>query len=278
MLYYLSIALYNQRISPKMRTEPVILHDENGFAAMHKAGALAAEVLDMITEHVTAGITTLELDTICHEYILAHNAIPAPLNYKGFPKSTCISLNHVVCHGIPSEKKLADGDILNIDITVILDGWYGDSSRMYWVGEPSVKAKNLCRVTYECLMLGIEAAKPGNTLGDIGAAIQTHAHNNRFSVVRDFTGHGLGQVFHTAPTVLHYGKAGTGMALKPGMIFTIEPMINAGNHDTKILADGWTAVTRDKSLSAQFEHSIGITETGAEIFTNSAKAMNFPPY
>jgi methionyl aminopeptidase len=278
MLYYLSIALYNQRISPKMRTEPVILHDENGFAAMRKAGALAAEVLDMITEHVTAGITTLELDTICHEYILAHNAIPAPLNYKGFPKSTCISLNHVVCHGIPSEKKLADGDILNIDITVILDGWYGDSSRMYWAGEPSVKAKNLCRVTYECLMLGIEAAKPGNTLGDIGAAIQTHAHNNRFSVVRDFTGHGLGQVFHTAPTVLHYGKAGTGMALKPGMIFTIEPMINAGNHDTKILADGWTAVTRDKSLSAQFEHSIGITETGAEIFTNSAKAMNFPPY
>ena len=278
MLYYLSIALYNQRISPKMRTEPVILHDENGFAAMRKAGALAAEVLDMITEHVTAGITTLELDTICHEYILAHNAIPAPLNYKGFPKSTCISLNHVVCHGIPSEKKLADGDILNIDITVILDGWYGDSSRMYWVDEPSVKAKNLCRVTYECLMLGIEAAKPGNTLGDIGAAIQTHAHNNRFSVVRDFTGHGLGQVFHTAPTVLHYGKAGTGMALKPGMIFTIEPMINAGNHDTKILADGWTAVTRDKSLSAQFEHSIGITETGAEIFTNSAKAMNFPPY
>jgi methionyl aminopeptidase len=278
MLYYLSIALYNQRKSPKMRTEPVILHDENGFAAMRKAGALAAEVLDMITEHVTAGITTLELDTICHEYILAHNAIPAPLNYKGFPKSTCISLNHVVCHGIPSEKKLADGDILNIDITVILDGWYGDSSRMYWVGEPSVKAKNLCRVTYECLMLGIEAAKPGNTLGDIGAAIQTHAHNNRFSVVRDFTGHGLGQVFHTAPTVLHYGKAGTGMALKPGMIFTIEPMINAGNHDTKILADGWTAVTRDKSLSAQFEHSIGITETGAEIFTNSAKAMNFPPY
>ena len=278
MLYYLSIALYNQRISPKMRTEPVILHDENGFAAMRKAGALAAEVLDMITEHVTAGITTLELDTICHEYILAHNAIPAPLNYKGFPKSTCISLNHVVCHGIPSEKKLADGDILNIDITVILDGWYGDSSRMYWVGEPSVKAKNLCRVTYECLMLGIEAAKPGNTLGDIGAAIQTHAHNKRFSVVRDFTGHGLGQVFHTAPTVLHYGKAGTGMALKPGMIFTIEPMINAGNHDTKILADGWTAVTRDKSLSAQFEHSIGITETGAEIFTNSAKAMNFPPY
>ena len=278
MLYYLNIALYNQRISPKMRTEPVILHDENGFAAMRKAGALAAEVLDMITEHVTAGITTLELDTICHEYILAHNAIPAPLNYKGFPKSTCISLNHVVCHGIPSEKKLADGDILNIDITVILDGWYGDSSRMYWIGEPSVKAKNLCRVTYECLMLGIEAAKPGNTLGDIGAAIQTHAHNNRFSVVRDFTGHGLGQVFHTAPTVLHYGKAGTGMALKPGMIFTIEPMINAGNHNTKVLADGWTAVTRDKSLSAQFEHSIGITETGAEIFTNSAKAMNFPPY
>ena len=261
-----------------MRTEPVILHDETGFAAMRKAGALAADVLDMVTEHVSAGITTLELDKICHDYIVAHDAIPAPLNYKGFPKSTCISLNHVVCHGIPSEKKLVDGDILNIDITVILNGWYGDSSRMYWVGEPSIKAQNLCRVTYECLMLGIEAAKPGNTLGDIGSAIQHHAHNNRFSVVRDFTGHGLGQVFHTAPTVLHYGEAGSGMELKPGMIFTIEPMINAGHFDTKILSDGWTAVTRDKSLSAQFEHSIGITETGTEIFTSSAKSLNFPPY
>ena len=261
-----------------MRSEPVILHDENGFAAMRKAGALAAEVLDMITAYINEGITTEELDKICHDYILNHNAIPAPLNYKGFPKATCISLNHVVCHGIPGPKKLVTGDVLNIDITVILDGWYGDSSRMYWVGEPSVKAQNLCKVTYECLMLGIEAARPGNTLGDIGAAIQEHAHKNRFSVVRDFTGHGLGQVFHTAPTVLHYGQKGTGMMLEPGMIFTIEPMINAGRYETKILADGWTAVTRDKSLSAQFEHSIGITEDGAEIFTLSPTGNHCPPY
>ena len=261
-----------------MRSEPVILHDENGFAAMRKAGALAAEVLDMVTAYVNEGITTEELDKICHDYILNHNAIPAPLNYKGFPKATCISLNHVVCHGIPGSKKLVTGDVLNIDITVILDGWYGDSSRMYWVGEPSVKAQNLCKVTYECLMLGIEAARPGNTLGDIGAAIQEHAHKHRFSVVRDFTGHGLGQVFHTAPTVLHYGQKGTGMMLEPGMIFTIEPMINAGRYETKILADGWTAVTRDKSLSAQFEHSIGITEDGAEIFTLSPTGNHCPPY
>ena len=261
-----------------MRSETVIRHGAEGFRGMHKAGRLAAEVLDMITPHVIAGASTEHLDRLCHDYILAHGATPAPLNYKGFPKATCISLNHVVCHGIPGTKKLIDGDILNIDITVILDGWYGDTSRMFYVGTPSVKAKRLTEVTYECLMRGIEAARPGNTLGDIGHAIQSYAEGLRFSVVRDFTGHGLGQVFHTSPTVLHYGDPKTSMTLMPGMIFTIEPMINAGRHDTKILNDGWTAVTRDKSLSAQFEHSIGITEGEAEIFTLSPAGLSFPPY
>ena len=261
-----------------MRTEPVILHDEGGFAAMRAAGRLAATVLDMIVPHVVAGVTTGELDRICHEFIEAHGAVPAPLNYKGFPKATCISLNHVVCHGIPGEKTIRDGDILNIDITVILDGWYGDTSRMYFVGEPSVKAHLLTKVTYDCLMRGIEAARPGNTLGDIGHAIQRHAESNRFSVVRDFTGHGLGQTFHCAPTVLHFGTPGSGLKLEPGMIFTIEPMINAGRHETKILGDGWTAVTRDRSLSAQFEHSIGITDGAPEIFTLSPAGYTAPPY
>lgn len=261
-----------------MRTEPVIRHTAEGFAGMRAAGRLAAEVLDMIAPHVVAGATTQRLDQLCHDYIVAHGAIPAPLNYKGFPKSTCISLNHVVCHGIPGEKSLRDGDILNIDVTVILDSWYGDTSRMYYVGTPSIKAKLLTEVTYDCLMRGIGAARPGNTLGDIGHAIQSHAESLRFSVVRDFTGHGLGQTFHCAPTVLHYGNPGAGMTLEPGMIFTIEPMINAGKADTKILADGWTAVTRDKSLSAQFEHSIGITEAEAEIFTLSPAGHTCPPY
>ena len=261
-----------------MRESNVLIHDEAGFQGMRKAGALAADVLDMITEHVKKGTTTQMLDEICHEYIIKQGAIPAPLNYKGFPKSTCISLNHVVCHGIPGDRKLLSGDILNIDVTVILDGWYGDTSRMYYVDKPPIKSQRLTEVTYDCLMFGIEAAKPGNRLGDIGYAIQTCAEKNRFSVVRDFTGHGLGKVFHCAPSVLHFGNPGTGMLLEPGMIFTIEPMINAGKPETKILSDGWTAVTRDKSASAQFEHSIGITETGAEIFTSSAIGFKFPPY
>jgi methionyl aminopeptidase len=261
-----------------MRQEPVMLHGEDGFIGMRNAGALAAKVLDMVTPHVIEGVTTEALDNLCHEFILDHKAIPAPLNYKGFPKSTCISLNHVVCHGIPGGKRLQDGDILNIDVTVILDGWYGDTSRMFWVGTPSVKAQNLTQITYDCLMMAIKAAKPGATLGDIGYIIQRHAESHRFSVVRDFTGHGLGRVFHTAPTVLHYGTPGTGLKLEPGMIFTIEPMINAGHYATKILSDGWTAVTRDKSLSAQFEHSIGITEDGAEIFTLSPEALHHPPF
>lgn len=261
-----------------MRTDPVILHDETGFSAMRATGRLAASVLDMISQHVRPGVTTEELDRICHDYISAHGAVPAPLNYKGFPKATCISLNHVVCHGIPGPKTLRNGDILNIDVTVILDGWYGDTSRMYFVGEPSVKARRLTAVTYDCLMRGIEAARPGNTLGDIGHAIQSHAEAQRFSVVRDFTGHGLGQTFHCAPTVLHFGNPGAGMKLEPGMIFTIEPMINAGRAETKILGDGWTAVTRDRSLSAQFEHSIGITNDEPEIFTLSPAGHTQPPY
>ena len=258
--------------------EQVVLHNKDAFLSMHKAGALAAEVLDMITPFVKEGITTEKLNNLCHQYIISKGATPAPLNYKGFPKSTCISINHVVCHGIPSEKKLSNGDILNIDVTVIREGWYGDTSRMYWVGNPSVKAQNLTKVTYDCLMLAIEKAKPGNTLGDIGHVIQEYAEKNRFSVVRDFTGHGLGKVFHTSPTVLHFGKPKTGLILEPGMIFTIEPMINEGGYSTKILNDGWTAVTRDKSLSAQFEHSLGITEDGCEIFTLSKKGFNYPPY
>ena len=261
-----------------MRGEQVILHGSEGFAGMRAAGQLAATVLDMITEHVQAGIETQKLDQICHDFIIDNGATPAPLNYKGFPKSTCISLNHVVCHGIPGTKTLQNGDVLNIDVTVILNGWYGDTSRMYFVGDVPVKAKNLCRTTYECLMLGIEAAKPGNHLGDIGAAIQQHAEAKRFSVVRDFTGHGLGRVFHCAPTILHYGTAGKGLKLEPGMIFTIEPMIDAGKYDVKILEDGWTAVTRDRSLSAQFEHSIGITDDGAEIFTLSPAGYTQPPF
>ena len=254
------------------------LHNENEFSKMRKAGELAAEVLDYITDFVKPNVSTEELDRLCHDYILKNNAKPAPLNYKGYPKSTCISVNHVVCHGIPGEKILQNGDILNIDVTVILDDWFGDTSRMFFVGDPSAKAKILTRVTYECMMLGIEQVRPGNRVGDIGYAIQKHAEKNRFSVVRDFTGHGLGRVFHTAPTILHYGEKDTGVLLKEGMFFTIEPMINVGGHEVKILSDGWTARTKDYSLSAQFEHSVGVTSTGYEIFTLSKKNFTQPPY
>ncbi len=245
---------------------------------MRAAGKLAAETLDMITAHVKPGVTTLALDTLCHDFILAHNAIPAPLNYRGFPKSTCISINHVVCHGIPGERALISGDILNIDITVILDGWYGDSSRMYCAGPPSTKARNLIEATHEALMRGLEAARPGATLGDIGYAIQSFVEGQRFSVVRDFCGHGIGRRFHAPPNILHYGKPGEGPELKPGMFLTIEPMVNAGRPEVKVLDDGWTAVTRDRSLSAQFEHMIGVTETGIEIFTLSPAGLFKPPY
>lgn len=251
----------------------------DGFDGMRKAGQLAAAALDMITDAVVPGVTTDALDRLLESFIRDHHAIPAPLGYKGYPRATCISVNHVVCHGIPSDKKLEDGDILNIDVTVILDGWYGDTSRMYLCGpNVHVKARNLVDVTYESLMRGIAAVKPGATLGDVGHAIQTYVESHRFSVVRDFCGHGLGRQFHTPPSVLHYGRPGEGDILKPGMFFTIEPMVNAGKYPVKILSDGWTAVTRDRSLSAQFEHSLGVTETGCEIFTLSPKGLTKPPY
>jgi len=256
------------------------IHKLEDFQKMREAGKLAAQVLDYIAEFVVPGVTTNKLDELCHDYIIKHNAIPAPLNYRGFPKSICTSLNHEVCHGIPSERVLKDGDILNIDVTVILDGWHGDTNRTYFVGDNvSIKAKRLVGITYECIMLGIEQVKPGAHIGDIGYAIQTHAEKNGFSVVRDYVGHGIGRVFHDEPSVPHYGKQGQGIELQEGMFFTIEPMINAGRHETKLNAfDGWTVTTRDRSLSAQFEHTIGVTKTGYEIFTLSPKGMNCPPF
>jgi len=245
---------------------------------MRKAGRLAAEALDFITPHVVPGVTTAELDRLCAEFIAKRGAISAPLNYRGFPRSICTSVNHVVCHGIPGDKKLEDGDIVNIDVTPIVDGWHGDSSRMYYAGRPGVKARKLCEITYESLMLGIKAVRPGATLGDIGHVIQNHVERRRFSVVREFCGHGVGRVFHEPPNVMHYGEPGSGLVLKEGMFFTIEPMINAGRAETKILSDGWTAVTKDKSLSAQFEHTIGVTRDGCEIFTLSPKGWHCPPY
>lgn len=257
----------------------ITLHGPEEFAAMRKAGQLAAEVLDMITPHVVPGVSTEHLNTICHDFIISYDAVPAPLNYRGFPKSICTSVNHVVCHGIPGEQVLKDGDIVNIDVTVIVDGWHGDTSRMYWAGEPAIKAKRLTQVTYESMMKGIELVKPGVKLGDIGYAIQKHAEAHRYGVVRDYCGHGIGRVFHTAPNILHYGRQGTGLTLEEGMFFTIEPMLNAGNHRTILSKhDGWTVTTRDKSLSAQFEHTIGVTKDGFEIFTASPKGFTQPMY
>ncbi|WP_119459933.1 type I methionyl aminopeptidase [Rhodospirillaceae bacterium SYSU D60014] len=253
-------------------------HDAAAFEAMRRAGRLAAETLDFITPHVRPGVTTGDLDRMCHGFIVGHGAVPAPLNYRGFPKSICTSINHVVCHGIPGDKKLQDGDVMNIDVTVILDGWHGDTSRMFFVGKPGVKAQRLIDVTYQAMMRGIEAVRPGATVGDIGHAIQSFAEGHRFSVVRDFCGHGIGRVFHDAPSILHYGRPGTGPVLREGMFFTVEPMINAGRYDVKILDDGWTAVTRDRSLSAQFEHTVGVTADGYEIFTRSPTGLDRPPY
>ena len=243
---------------------------------MRRAGKLAAEVLDFITPHVVPGVTTGKLDQLCHNFIIDHGAIPSPLNYRGFPKSICTSINHVVCHGIPGEKVLRNGDIVNIDITVTLDGWHGDTSRMFPVGNIGVKAKRLVEITYQALMRGIEVVQPGATLGDIGYAIQSFVEDQRFSVVRDFCGHGLGRIFHAPPSILHYGTPGEGTKIREGMFFTIEPMINAGRYETKVLSDGWTAVTKDRSLSAQFEHSVGITKNGAEIFTLSQNGTDLP--
>ena len=258
--------------------QKIKIHGSEGFAAMRRAGLLAAKVLDFVTPHVQASITTQELDKLCHDFILDHDAVPAPLNYRGFPKSICTSVNHVVCHGIPGEKKLVDGDILNIDITVIVDGWHGDSSRMFCIGKVPLKAARLIDVTYESMMLGIASVRPGVTLGDIGYSIQSFAERRRCSVVRDFCGHGIGKIFHDAPSVLHYGAPNTGITLHEGMFFTIEPMINLGRFEVKILSDGWTAVTKDRSLSAQFEHTIGVTSNGYEIFTLSPQGLDKPPY
>jgi methionyl aminopeptidase len=256
----------------------VKIHDDEGFAAMRRAGRLAAETLDYIAPRVQPGVTTGELDRLCHDFIVAAGAIPAPLNYRGFPKSICTSINHVVCHGIPGDKRLQDGDIINIDITVILDGWHGDTSRMFCVGKVGVKAQKLVDVTYEAMMRGIQAVRPGATLGDIGHAIQSYAESHRFSVVRDFCGHGIGKVFHDTPSILHFGRPGLGPPLRPGMFVTVEPRINAGRHEVKVLEDGWTAVTRDRSLSAQFEHTIAVTADGCEIFTRSPAGLDRPPY
>jgi len=256
---------------------PIRLHGAEGFEGMRKAGRLAAEVLDMLTPHVVPDVVTADLDAMTYDYVRARGAVPATIFYRGYSYSLCISVNHVVCHGMPSARKLKDGDIVNIDVTVVVDGWHGDTSRMFLVGDVPLKARRLVEVTHECLERGIAMAKPGNTLGDVGHAIQSHAEKNRMSVVRDFCGHGLGRVFHDAPNVVHVGKPGKGVPLRPGMFFTIEPMINLGKPHVKILSDGWTAVTRDRSLSAQFEHSVGVTATGVEIFTLSQRHGEKPP-
>ncbi len=261
------------------RDGTIKLHGPQGFEGMRKAGRLAAEILDALAEQVRPGVSTEALDTFVREMMLDGGAVPATLGYRGYTHSCCISINHVVCHGIPSPgKTLRDGDIVNIDVTPLLDGWHGDTSRMYLVGDVPLKARRLVEVTHECLMIGIAQARPGARLGDIGAAIQAHAEQYRYGVVRDFCGHGLGRLFHDAPEVVHAARAGTGPELKAGMFMTIEPMINLGRPHVKLLGDGWTAVTRDKSLSAQFEHSIGITDEGAEIFTLSPTGRDKPPY
>jgi methionyl aminopeptidase len=261
-----------------LRSSAIRIHDEEGFEGMRKAGRLVAEALDMITPFVQPGVTTGEIDDRMREFTLDHGALPACLGYKGYTKTVCTSINHVVCHGIPSDKVLKDGDIVNIDHTVIVDGWHGDSSRMYPVGEINARARKLIDVTYEGIELGLAQVKPGNTFGDIGYAIQRHVEAARMSVVRDFCGHGIGRLFHDNPNVLHYGRKGEGATLKPGMFFTIEPMVNLGKPAVKVLSDGWTAVTRDKSLSAQCEHSIGVTEDGLEIFSASPTGIFRPKF
>ena len=259
-----------------LRDGTIKLHGPDGFEGMRKAGRLAAEILDAMYDIVKPGVTTGEIDDAVRRMTIEGGGVPATLGYRGFEHSCCVSLNNVVCHGIPGDKIIRDGDVLNIDVTPLLGGWHGDSSRMYIAGEIPLRARRLIEVTYECLMIGIEHARPGARLGDIGAAIQAHAEGHRYGVVREFCGHGLGRIFHDAPEVVHAGRAGTGPELRPGMFFTIEPMINLGKPGVKMLSDGWTAVTRDRSLSAQFEHSIGITETGCEIFTKSPKGLDGP--
>jgi methionyl aminopeptidase len=274
-----ALAASSKSAEPQAAAEGIIrLHGPDAFAAMRKAGQLAAAALDMLTPHVKPGITTQFLDDLIFEFAMDHKALPATLNYRGYTKSICTSINHVVCHGIPVQKPMREGDIINVDVTLIVDGWHGDTSRMYPVGAIKTKAERLIKITHEALMLGVAAVKPGNTTGDIGHAIQTFAERERCSVVRDFCGHGLGQVFHDRPNILHYGEPGEGAELKPGMLFTIEPMINLGKPTVKLLPDGWTAVTRDRELSAQFEHTVGVTETGCEVFTYSPAGLHQPPY
>lgn len=260
------------------RDGKIRIHGAEAFEGMRRAGRLAAEALDMLVPYVVPGVATDRLDDLVMQFACDQGAIPAPLNYRGFPRAICTSINHVVCHGIPNSKPLKDGDIINIDVTLIVDGWHGDTSRMYPVGAVTRRAERLMQVTYESLLKGIAQVKPGNTTGDIGAAIQTYAEGERCSVVRDFCGHGLGRVFHDRPNILHYGEPGEGVTLEAGMFFTIEPMINLGKPHVKILADGWTAVTRDRELSAQFEHTVGVTATGCEIFTQSPAGYRCPPY
>ena len=251
---------------------------KESFDQIKIAGRLAADTLDEVTAFVKPGVSTQKLDKICYEYIRDNNGYSAPLYYRGFPKSCCTSVNHIVCHGIPGEKYLKDGDIINIDVTAIVNGWHGDTSRMFFVGEPSTKSKNLVSTTYNAMMKAISIIKNGIHLGDIGETIQTYVEKKGFSVVRDFCGHGIGKIFHESPNILHYGNKGEGMQIKTGMIFTVEPMINEGKYNTKMLNDGWTAVTKDKSLSAQFEHTVGVTNNGFEIFTKSTKQYEQPPY
>ncbi|MBK6466051.1 MAG: type I methionyl aminopeptidase [Rhodobacter sp.] len=259
----------------RITRDGIRIYEDADFAGMAKAGRIAAEILDMVAPLVQPGTTTGALEDFIRAEIARHGVTSATMGYKGYQHASCISVNHVVCHGIPGPKVLADGDILNVDVTVIVDGWFGDNSRMYVAGTPSRKAERLIEVTHEALMRGIAAVRPGNTFGDIGHAIQSYVEAQRMSVVRDFCGHGLGRVFHAPPNVLHYGRAGSGPVLEEGMFFTIEPMVNLGRPETKVLADDWTAVTRDKSLSAQYEHSVGVTATGCEIFTLSPDGKFF---
>ncbi len=266
------------QIAPTRKTGHIKLHGPEAFEGMRRAGRLTAEALDMLSEFVTAGVSTDKLDRMAFDFAMDHKAYPAPLGYRGYRKSICTSINHVVCHGIPDARPLREGDIVNVDVTLLVDGWHGDSSRMYCVGAVARRAERLIDVTYEALMRGVDAVKPGATTGDIGWAIQEFVESERCSVVRDFCGHGLGRLFHDEPNILHYGRPGEGVKLTPGMFFTIEPMINLGRPQVKILPDGWTAVTRDRSLSAQFEHTIGVTDAGCEIFTLSPRGLHRPPY
>jgi methionyl aminopeptidase len=265
-------------VAPLRKNGQIKLYSADAFASMRKAGRLVAECLDMLAVEVKPGVPTERINRLVFDFGMDHGAYPATMMYRGYRQATCTSINHVVCHGIPNEKPLKEGDIVNIDVTLILDGWHGDSSRMYAIGEIPRRAERLIEVTYEAMMRGIAAVRPGGTTGDIGAAIQSYVEPQHMSVVRDFCGHGLGRLFHDEPNIVHVGRPAEGIVLKPGMLFTIEPMINLGRPHVKVLSDGWTAVTRDRSLSAQFEHTVGVTETGVEVFTRSPKGLHRPPY